>query len=117
MESNYTLTALNKTLLTLEVSSLMWPRVYLIIGNFLNQENLCTKVVEKKTAYAGNWNHLLSGKIGVKHSSVFCLFGFCLFFLYSLIKVKLRYPLPELLNILRKYFILKSISLMHVQGI
>lgn len=50
MESNYTLTALNKTLLTLEVSSLMWPRVYLIIGNFLNQENLCTKVVEKKTA-------------------------------------------------------------------
>ena len=33
------------------------------MGDFFNQENLCTKVVEKKTVEAGNWNHSLLEKM------------------------------------------------------
>lgn len=36
MESNYILIVLNKILFILEVSFLMWFRVYFIIGNFFN---------------------------------------------------------------------------------
>ena len=55
------------------------------MGDFFNQENLCTKVVEKKTAEAGNWNHSLLEKICVKPSSFVCLFDF----VCSLMKEKL----------------------------
>lgn len=62
MESNYTLSSLNKMLLALEMISHV-ARVYFSIDGFFNQENLCTEGVEKKAAEDGKLNHLLLGKI------------------------------------------------------